>query len=242
MSFHDDRARRLQAMRRHPGFASKAEAYQLAIGGRMDYAFDWLGVPIIQLPEDVLALQECVVRGRADVVVETGVARGGSIVFYASLLAATHARGDFKVIGIDIDIRPHTRSAIEASPFAEKIELLQSSSTAPGIRERIAATISPGQRVMVVLDSDHEADHVWREIEAYKELVADESFLVVMDTGIEYRDPGYYADRNWGPGNSPMTAVDRLLKSDPRFVVDEAIDSKIAVTASPRGYLRKRKG
>lgn len=242
MGFQEDRVARIDAMRAEEGFDAKAESYLLAVGGKMDYAFDWLGVPIIQLPEDVLALQECVFRGRVDVVIETGVARGGSMVLYASLLAALHPAGDYQVIGIDIDLRPHTLEAIAKCPFGDTIKLVESSSTAAGMRERIGEMIGEGRRVMVVLDSHHSAAHVAEEIAIYKELVSEGSFLVVMDTGIEYRAAEFYPDREWGPGDSPMTAVDQLLDSDPRFVIDEAIDRKIAVTASPRGYLRRVAG
>lgn len=237
--FDGDRRSRIAKMRSQPDFEARAESYLLAIGGRMDYAFDWMGVPIIQLPEDVLALQECVYRSRADVVIETGVARGGSMLLYATLLSALHPDRDFRVVGVDIDVREHTRGAIAACPFQDRIHLVESPSTDAGILGKLREFVRPSSRVMVVLDSDHTFSHVRDEIEIYKELVSVDSFLVVMDTGIEYRPADYYQDRDWGPGNSPMTAVNRLLETDPRFVADEQINSKIAVTASPGGYLRR---
>jgi cephalosporin hydroxylase len=212
------------------------------------YNWRWCGLPIIQLPPDVLVTQEIVWEVRPDVIVETGVARGGSLTFSASLLAMldaaeatgrTPATTPRRVIGIDIEIRPHNRQAIEAHPFARMIELVEGSSVAPETVAAVRGRVRPGARVLVILDSNHTHDHVLGELEAYAGLVTPGSYCVVQDTGIEFTAPGTFPDRSWGRGNSPLSAIAAWLPGHPEFVVDSSIDHKLQISSSPGGYLRR---
>jgi len=212
------------------------------------YNWRWCGLPIIQLPPDVLVTQEIVWDVRPDVIVETGVARGGSMTFSASLLAMldaaeatgrTPAGSPRRVIGIDIEIRPHNRAAIEAHPFAPMIQLVEGSSVAPEIVAEVRGRIRPGERVLVVLDSNHTHDHVLAELEAYAGLVTPGSYCIVQDTGIEDAPVGSFPDRSWGRGDSPKSAIAAWLPRHPEFAVDAAIDHKLQISSSPGGYLRR---
>jgi cephalosporin hydroxylase len=213
------------------------------------YNWRWCGLPIIQLPPDVLVTQEIVWAVRPDVIIETGVARGGSLVFSASLLAMldaaestgrTPATTPRRVIGIDIEIRPHNRQAVEAHPFAPMIQLVEGSSVDPAVVAEVQGRVRPGERVLVVLDSNHTHDHVLAELEAYAGLVTPGSYCIVQDTGIEKAAPGSFPGRSWGPGNSPMSAIIAWLPGHPEFVVDSSIDHKLQISSSPGGYLHRR--
>jgi cephalosporin hydroxylase len=228
------------------------------------YNFNWLDRTNIQLPSDMYAIQELIWRVKPDLVIETGVAHGGSLVLSASMLAmidyceAAEAgvpldprSGKRKVIGIDIDIRPHNRSGIESHPLAHKIELLQGSSVDPAIVEKVKSAAAQAERVIVFLDSNHTHDHVLAELAAYAPMVTKGSYIVVWDTGIEDLPKDMCEGRPWGKGNSPKTAVweylGRLretehLGSDGRsldFEMDKTIEHKIVVTAGPDGFLRR---
>jgi cephalosporin hydroxylase len=212
------------------------------------YNWRWCGLPIIQLPPDVLETQEIVWRVRPDVIIETGVARGGSLTFNASLLALldaaeatgrTPATSPRRVIGIDIEIRPHNRQAIEAHPFAPMIELVEGSSVAPEIVADVRGRVRTGERVLVMLDSNHTHDHVLAELDAYAGLVTPGSYCIVQDTGIETAGADAFPDRPWGPGNSPASAVAAWLPRHPEFAIDARIDHKLLLSSSPGGYLRR---
>ena len=203
---------------------------------RYSYNWTWLGRPIIQYPQDVMALQEIVWRVRPTTIVETGVAHGGSAVFFASLLEL--AGGDGRVVAVDIEIRPHNRAAIEVHPMHRRIELVEGSSTDPAIAQRVRDLVRKGGPTMVVLDSNHTRAHVARELELYAPLVTRGSYLVVMDTVVEYMAPDAFVDRPWGKGDNPMTAVREFLARDSRFAVDTDLEDKLLVTVAPSGYLR----
>lgn len=203
---------------------------------RYSYNFRWLGLPIIQFPQDIVALQELTWAVKPDLVVETGVARGGSAILYASILELIGGPG--RVIAIDIDIRAHNRRAIEEHPLAGRVELLEGSSVDPAIVDRVAAEARTAERVMVVLDSNHTEDHVLSELRAYGPLVTPGSYLVVLDTVIERMPANAFPDRPWGPGDNPMTAVARYLEETDRFETDRAIDDRLLVSVAPGGYLR----
>jgi cephalosporin hydroxylase len=199
------------------------------------YNFRWMGRPIIQYPQDMIAMQEILWDVQPDLIVETGIAHGGSLVYYASLC---ELMGHGEVLGIDIDIRPHNRVAIEAHPMFKRIQLLQGSSTDPAIVAQVHA-MSAGKKVLVVLDSNHTHDHVLAEMQAYAPLVSVGSYCVVFDTVVEDLPPGLYPDRPWDVGNNPKTAVHEYLRQDDRFEIDRDIEAKIQITVSPDGYLRR---
>jgi cephalosporin hydroxylase len=202
---------------------------------RYSYHFEWMGRPIIQYPQDVVAMQEILWRVKPDLVIETGVAHGGSLVLYASIL---ELMGNGTVLGIDIDIRPHNRAAIEAHPMFKRIKLLQGSSIAPEIVAEAQAAAA-GKRVLVVLDSNHTHDHVLAELEHYAPLVTPGSYCVVMDTVVEDMPVDAFDDRPWAPGNNPKTAVFEYLKSHPEFEIDTGMDHKLLLSVAPSGYLKR---
>lgn len=209
---------------------------------KYSYNFDWLGVPIIQYPQDIVALQEIIWRSKPDVIVETGVARGGSLVFSASMLKLLNNGG--KVIGIDIDIRPHNRQAIESHPLAGNINLVSGSSVDDQTFSKVLSLINSekkDQKIMVILDSNHTYEHVLNELKIYSELVTKDCYLVVMDTVVDEMPDGYYQDRPWGKNNNPKTAVHEFLKNTDSFIIDKSIDSKLLVTMAPDGYLKRIK-
>lgn len=206
---------------------------------RYSYLWSWLGVPIIQMPADVLAVQEVIWRTRPDVVIETGVARGGSVIFSASILSLI---GHGKVIGVDVDIRAHNRDTIQKHPQASRITLIQGSSIDRETIGRVKAEIPSGATVMAILDSDHSRDHVLAELRAYAPLVSVGQYLVCADTLLGYLTPEQTpVDRSkiWHPGNEPLSALKTFLAEDDRFEADAEINGKLIVASSPGGYLRR---
>lgn len=205
------------------------------------YNFTWMGRPIIQLPQDVFAMQELIWAIKPDLIIETGIAHGGSIIFSASMLELNAAGGgpaEAEVLGIDIDIRAHNREAIEAHPMFKRISMIQGSSIAPEVIAEVRARAAGSQRVMVFLDSNHTHEHVLAELNAYAPLTSLGSYCVVFDTAIEEVPAAMSADRPWGPGNNPMTAVHAFLKTTDRFEIDRDISNKILITVAPDGYLK----
>jgi len=202
---------------------------------RYAYNWSWLGRPIIQYPQDIVALQEIIWRVRPQTIVETGIAHGGSTLLFASLLELLG--GDGRVVAVDVDIRKHNRDAIEAHPLHKRIDMIEGSSIDPAIIAQVRALACQGP-VMVVLDSSHTHSHVLAELEAYSPLVTQDSYLIVMDTVVEYMDEDAFTDRPWGRGDNPLTAVREFLRSTDRFVVDEKIENKVLITVAPSGYLR----
>jgi cephalosporin hydroxylase len=206
---------------------------------RYSYNFSWLGRPIIQYPQDIVALAEIVWSVRPELIVETGVAHGGSAVFFASMLELLGGKG--LVAAIDIDIRAHNRAAIEAHPLASRIRLIEGSSIDPRVVREVEDMARGKRSVMVVLDSDHTHAHVSAELAAYAPLVTLGSYVVVMDTVVEFLGDAEQPNRPWGKGNNPWTAVQAFLASDSRFALDHAIEEKLLITAAPGGYLRRVK-
>jgi cephalosporin hydroxylase len=202
---------------------------------RYSYNFTWLGRPVIQYPQDLLAMQEIIWRTRPDLIVETGIAHGGSIIFYASMLELL---GAGRVLGIDIDIRPHNRAAIEAHPLSHRIDLLEGSSVDPTIVRSAFERAGTDKRVMIVLDSYHTHDHVLRELELYAPMVKTGSYLVIFDTVIEVMPADAFPDRPWGPGDNPHTAVQAFLQRNDRFEIDAELERKLLISSAPGGYLR----
>jgi cephalosporin hydroxylase len=222
--------------------AASREWMDRANARKYSYHFEWLGRPIIQYPQDILAMQELMWSIQPDLVIETGIAHGGSLIFSASMLELNAACGgpkDALVLGVDIDIRSHNRAAIEAHPLARRIRMIQGSSIAPEVVEQVRAAAAGKQRVLVYLDSNHTHDHVLAELNAYAPLASVGSYCIVFDTVIEDMPEGMFPDRPWGPGNNPKTAAIEYLKTHPDFMVDTAMDDKLLVSVAPNGYLKR---
>ena len=209
---------------------------------RYSYHFEWLGRPIIQYPQDVLAMQELIWQVQPDLIIETGIAHGGSLIFSASMLELNAACGgpqDAEVLGVDIDIRAHNRTAIEAHPLFRRIAMLQGSSVALDVVAQVRARAARRQRVLVCLDSNHTHAHVLAELGAYAPLTSVGSYCVVFDTVIEDMPAELFTDRPWGPGDNPKTAVRAYLKDHPEFEVDKQVDHKLLISVAPGGYLKR---
>lgn len=219
---------------------------------KYSYHFEWLGRPIIQYPQDIVAMQELIWEIKPDLIIETGIAHGGSLIFSASMLAMldiTEAiemgealdpkASKRKVLGIDIDIRSHNRAAIEAHPMASRIQMIQGSSIANDVIAQVHAIAANYSKVLVCLDSNHTHAHVLAELQAYAPLTSKGSYCVVFDTIIEDMPKTMFPDRPWGPGDNPKTAVWEYLKSHPEFEIDKGIDNKLLISVAPNGYLKR---
>lgn len=220
---------------------------------RYSYHFSWMGRPIIQFPQDIVAMQELIWSVRPDVIIETGIAHGGSLIFHASMLAlldmcdladpsagSRTPRPPREVIGVDIDIREHNRAAIAGHPMASRITMIQGSSIDPATVAQVADRAAGAQKVLVCLDSNHTHDHVLAELDAYAPFVTPGSYCVVFDTVIEHMPKAAFPDRPWGPGNNPKTAVHEWLTTHPDFEIDRQIPDKLQLTVAPDGYLRRK--
>jgi cephalosporin hydroxylase len=221
---------------------------------KYSYNFRWLDRPIIQYPQDIVAMQELVWSTRPDLIIETGIAHGGSLILSASLLAMldmTDAISDGrqidprqskrKVLGVDIDIRAHNRAAIDAHPMASRISMIQGSSIATDIVDQVHGFAKDYKRVMVCLDSNHTHQHVLEELKAYASLTSVGCYCVVFDTVVEDMPAASFSNRPWGPGNNPKTAVWEFLKTHPELEIDRSIHDKLQITVAPDGYLRRVK-
>jgi cephalosporin hydroxylase len=219
---------------------------------RYSFNFECLGRPIIQYPQDIIAMQELIWRIQPDLIIETGIAHGGTLIMSASMLALLDycdavkssqvldpVNPRRKVLGVDIDIRAHNRAAIEAHPMASRIEMIQGSSIASEIIAQVHQRAQGIKSVLLCLDSNHTHDHVLAELQAYGSLVTPGSYCVVFDTIIEDLPADMHSDKSWGPGNSPKSAVHEYLKNHPEFEIDRKIDNKLVISVAPDGYLKK---
>ncbi|MAI66137.1 MAG: cephalosporin hydroxylase [Alteromonas sp.] len=204
------------------------------------YNFTWMGVPVIQFPQDLIAMQELIWRIKPDVIVETGVARGGSIIFYASMMEMMGIDNG-QVIGIDIDIREHNREVIQKHPMYKRIQLIEGSSVDSNVVEQVKSLISNKKNVMICLDSMHTEEHVLQELHNYSDFVTNGSYLVVFDTSIDDMPEDFFEDRPWGHNDNPKTAIDKFLQNNRDFEIDRAVCNKLLVTVARAGFL-KRKG
>lgn len=216
------------------------------------YNFEYMGRPIIQYPQDMVAVQELVWKIKPDLIIETGIAHGGSLIMSASMLAlldlceAIESEATLdpkqsrrKVLGVDIDIRAHNREAIEGHPMSSRIKMIEGSSIAPEVIDQVRMVAAGYERVLVCLDSMHTHDHVLAELEAYAPLVTPGSYCVVFDTIIEDMPDNMFSDRPWGIGNNPKTAVWEYLKNHPEFEIDKSIQNKLLITVAPDGFLKR---
>lgn len=229
---------------------SSREWMKLSAELKQSYLYDWLGIPIIQIPQDIFALQEIVFKVKPDLIIETGIARGGSLQLSASLLALldladflnTDGQGKTlpkrKVVGIDVEIRSHAYAAIENSFLKPWIDMIESDSTDAKLIPKLQKLTENYKKVLVILDSNHTRAHVSKELELYSKFVTTESYLIVFDTVIAFLDvqlPG----RTWGPGNSPLEAVEDFLLKNPLFEIDHSLSSKLGISCAPNGFLKK---
>ena len=203
------------------------------------YNFTWMGRPIIQHPHDTIALQELIWSVKPDLIIETGIAHGGSVIFSASMLELLG--GDREVIAVDIDIRKHNRDEIEKHPMFKRIKLIEGSSTDQSTVDKVYKLAEGRKNIMVILDSNHTHDHVMKELELYSPFVSVNSYLVVFDTWVEDVPENYYPDRPWDKGNNPKTAVWEFIKNDDSFIIDKSIEHKLVITLAPDGYLKRVK-
>jgi cephalosporin hydroxylase len=263
--FENEVKTRISGYAQEAGLRSAAQKFlALSVDAKYSYNFRWLSRPIIQYPQDIVAMQELIWAVRPDLVIETGIAHGGSLIFSASILAmldyaeavesgtpldprATKRR----VLGLDIDIRAHNRKAIESHPYAHFIDMIQGSSIDPAIVARVHEYVRGFKRVLVCLDSNHTHDHVLAELEAYAPLTSQGSYCVVFDTLIEEMPANAYPDRPWSIGDNPLTATREYLRrldgegrkavdgKALRFEVDSAIDLKLQLSVAPGGYLKR---
>ena len=199
------------------------------------YNFYWMGRPIIQYPQDIVVMQEILWSVKPDLVIETGIAHGGSIIFYASILELI---GKGEVLGIDIEIRPHNRKAIEKHPMYKRITMIEGDSVSGVVLDQVTERVRGKKTVLVCLDSNHTHDHVLNEMKSYSPFVTKGSYLIVFDTIIEELPDDFYPDRPWSKSNNPKTAVRDFLKMNDRFTIDKSIESKLLITVAPDGYLR----
>jgi cephalosporin hydroxylase len=241
--FEKEVSERLEANGRNERLVESAAAFMReSTEPKYSYNFSWLGRPIIQYPQDIVAMQELIWTLQPDLVIETGIAHGGSLIFSASMLELNAACGgpaDARVLGVDIDIRAHNRAAIERHPMFRRISMIQGSSIAPEIVAQVRSAAAGKQRVLVCLDSNHTHEHVMAELEVYAPLASVGSYCIVFDTIVEDLPAGTYPDRPWGPGNNPKTAVWEYLKSHPEFEVDRRFDHKLLISVAPQGYLKR---
>jgi cephalosporin hydroxylase len=238
-TYRAEKQHRIEALAGDEAFRRLSNEWRaLALDRKYMNNFSWWSRPVIQLPGDMVAMQEIVLTVKPDLIVECGVAHGGALVMYASLLQLL---GKGEVVGVDIEIRPHNRAAIEEHPMAGRISLIEGSSidlaTAARVREKAAGS----SVVLVCLDSNHTHQHVLRELELYAPLVTSGSYCVVFDTFIEdMPDDFVWKDRPWGKGNKPKTAVHAFLRQRPEFEIDRSIEDRVVVTSAPDGFLRRK--
>lgn len=232
-----------------------AQAFHLlSLNAKYSYNFTSLGRPVIQYPQDMVAVQELIWKIKPDLIIETGIAHGGSLIMSASMLTLLDMceaiesgtvldpkKSKRKVLGLDIDIRQQNRQAIEAHPMSSRIQMIQGSSIAPEVIEQVKSVAKNYQRVLVCLDSNHTHNHVLAELEAYAPLTSVGSYCIVFDTIVEDMPKAMFSDRPWGPGNNPKTAVRQYLKTHPEFEIDKQIQNKLLITVAPDGYLRRTK-
>lgn len=251
--FEQETAQRIDAIAKNDKLQSAAKNFmEESLLPQYSYNFSWLGRPVIQYPQDMVAMQELIWQIKPDLIIEAGIAHGGSLILSASMLAlldmaeAIEAGGMIdpnvshrKVLGLDIDIRTHNREAIEAHPMASRIQMIEGSSVAPEIIEQVYAIAANYSRVLIFLDSNHTHDHVLAELEAYAPLTSVDSYCVAFDTVVEDMPAELAGDRPWGPGNNPKTAVWEYLKTHPEFEIDETIQNKLLITVAPDGYLKR---
>ena len=238
--FIEERKERIESFKNDEEFKELTNRWrQMALERKYMNSFSWLGRPLIQFPGDVMAVQELISAIRPNVVVETGIAHGGSLILSASMLHLNKI-ADAKVIGVDIEIRPHNRKEIERHDYADMITLIEGSSTDEAVVDQVKSHINADDKVLVFLDSNHTHEHVLKELKMYSGMVSVGSYLVAFDTHVEDMPDDYeWENRPWGKGNNPKTAVHEWLKSNTNFEIDHDIEHKVLITSAPDGFLQR---
>ena len=208
-----------------------------SLSHKYSYHFKWLGLPIIQYPQDILAMQELIWDIKPDLIIELGIARGGSLIFSSSMLELLGEDGD--VLGIDVDIRTKNWGNILKHPMGKRITMIEGSSIEDATAEKVHEFARNKERIMVFLDSNHTHDHVLKELNLYAPLTTLGSYCIVFDTIVEDMKPEYSSNRPWGIGNNPKTAVHEYLKTTSAFEIDHSIEEKIQITVCPDGFLKR---
>ncbi len=237
--FFNEREQRIKSNGSNSPLKKAAEQFNLESNkSQYSYNFSWMGRPIIQYPQDMIAMQELIWEIKPDLIIETGIAHGGSLIYYASLLELI---GKGEVLGIDIDIRSHNKAAIEAHPMFKRITMIEGSSIASDTIDKVKTYAAGKQTIMVCLDSNHTHEHVLNELNLYAPFVTKDSYLVVFDTIVEDMPDNYLPGRPWKKGNNPKTAVWDFVKEHPEFEIDHSIDNKLLISVAPEGYLKRVK-
>jgi cephalosporin hydroxylase len=238
--FRDETSERIIANGLNPALKQAASQFNTESNKvQYSYNFSWMGRPIIQYPQDMIAMQELIWDIKPDLIIETGIAHGGSLIYYASLLELI---GHGEVLGIDIDIREHNRKEIERHPMFKRIKMIEGSSISQETIDKVAEFAKEKKRIMVSLDSNHTHEHVLQELKLYSPFVSTNSYIVVFDTIVEDLPEGYFSQkRPWGISNNPKTAVHEFLIGNNQFVIDHSIDNKLLISVAPEGYLKRVK-
>ena len=238
-AFIDERKQRINNNGSNKSLQSAAKEFNTESNkSQYSYNFSWMGRPIIQYPQDMVAMQEIIWELKPDLIIETGIAHGGSLVFYASILELI---GKGEVLGIDIDIREHDKKEIEAHPMFKRIKMIQGSSVSQETVDKVAEHAKGKEVILVCLDSNHTHEHVLRELEFYAPFVTPGSYIVVFDTIVEDLPDDYLPGRAWKVGDNPKTAVYSFINKHPQFEIDKSIDNKLLISVAPEGYLRRIK-
>jgi len=241
--FENEREQRIWANAKNDSFINAANQFNIkSVKPKYSYNFSWMGRPIIQYPQDIIAMQEIIWDIKPDLIIEAGIAHGGSLIYYASILEllSISELSEGSVLAVDIDIREHNRKEIESHPMSKRIEMIQGSSVSPEIIAEIKKKAAGKNKVLVLLDSNHTHQHVLEELVAYAPLVSKGSYCVVFDTFIEDMPDGSYPDRPWSQGDNPKTAVWKYLETHPEFEIDKSIQNKLLITVAPDGYLKRK--
>lgn len=235
-AFQEERAELINSYGSNEELKAAAQRFnEVSNRDRYSYNFSWMGRPIIQYPQDMVKMQELIWSIQPDILIETGIAHGGSLIYYASIMELI---GKGEVLGIDIDIREHNRREIEAHPMAKRIKMIQGSAVDESIAQQVREAAAGKQTVMVCLDSNHTHEHVLRELELYAPLTTVGSYCVVFDTIVEDMPAKMY-DRPWDVGDNPKTAVREYIKQHPEFEIDKQIDNQLLISVAPDGYLKR---
>lgn len=237
--FEEERVKLIESNSHNDALKEAAHQFnEVSNKAKYSYNFSWMGRPIIQYPQDMVAMQEIIWDVKPDLIIETGIAHGGSLVFYASMLELI---GKGEVVGIDIDIRSHNKKAIESHPMFKRINMLEGSSVTQEMADRVKPFTVDKEKILVCLDSNHTHQHVLDELNLYSPFVSVGSYLVVFDTIVEDLPEAYLPNRFWGIGNNPKTAVHEFLKNNRNFEIDKSMDNKLLISVSPEGYLKRVK-